>query len=474
MTTRLVLFTLTFILGIAPFTVFGQEEGLIQLINPSFEDIPRAETVPHGWKNCGFPDETPPDTHPSGAFDVIKYPSHGNTYLGMVVRDNDTWERVSQKLTTPIQANTCYSFSLDLSRSALYVSASRETGTPANYVQPIKLVIWGVDGYCEKKERLAESPLITNTNWQPFAFKFEPKQTHTHIMLEAFYKTPVLFPYNGNVLVDKASDIVPMPCDEAPVLAKMPEVEFTTPQDAPVITKSTQFLVKAAIKNVDEKLAITFKVNGKINNNFTFDGRTGNVSAKATNLRKGNNRVVMQATNKAGTTEDSAIIIYEPEQAIAYQEPPERPQSYKTPVQPKIIPSTPPKKSSKIEGFSRAEISKGQIIKMSSLSFKMNDSTITKSAAISLDNIYDFLKENEEIVIEIGGHTSGLCDDFYCNQLSTARAKAVTAYLEKKGINPKQLSYKGYGKSKPIASNNTTNGRRKNQRVEIKILSTDG
>lgn len=127
-----------------------------------------------------------------------------------------------------------------------------------------------------------------------------------------------------------------------------------------------------------------------------------------------------------------------------------------------------------IEGFSRAEISKGQIIKISSLSFKMNDSTITQSAAASLDNIYNFLKENEEIVIEVGGHTSGLCDDFYCNQLSTARAKAVTTYLQQKGINQGRLSYKGYGKSKPIASNNTTGGRRKNQRVEIKILSTDG
>ncbi len=472
MTTRLVLVTLTFILGLAPFTVFGQD-GVIKLINPSFEDYPRAETVPHGWKNCGFPEETPPDTHPSGAFDVIKYPSDGNTYLGMVVRDNDTWERVSQKLTTPIQGGTCYSFSINLSRSELYVSASRETGTPSNYVQPIKLVIWGVDGYCEKKERLAESPLIANTTWQPFAFKFEPKQTHTHIMLEAFYKTPVLFPYNGNILVDKASDIVPMPCDqeEAPVLAKMPEVEFTTPQDAPVVTSRKQFQVKAAIKNIDEKLAITFKVNGKINNNFTFDGQTGKVSATATNLRKGNNRVVMQATNKAGTTGDSAIIIYEPEQIVAYQEPPAKPQGYTAPVPPKVIPT---KKNSKIEGFSRAQISKGQIIKISSLSFKMNDSTITKSAAISLDNIYDFLKENEEIVIEIGGHTSGLCDDFYCNQLSTARAKAVATYLQTKGIKGKQLSYKGYGKSRPIASNNTTGGRRKNQRVEIKILSTDG
>ena len=392
----------------------------------------------------------------------------------MVVRDNDTWERVAQHLSTPIQAGTCYSFSLNLSRSELYVSASRETGTRANYVQPIKLVIWGGDGYCEKRERLAESPLVANTSWQPYAFKFEPKLTHTHITLEAFYKTPVLFPYTGNILIDKASDIVPMPCDEAPVLVKLPTVEFTTPQDAPVTTKSKQFALKAATKNIKEKAAIIYKVNGKRTSNFTFDKRTGEIAAKATNLKKGNNRVVIQATNNAGTTEDAAIIIYKPEEVIAYQEPPKQPQSYSTPVQPKVIPSNPPKKRALIEGFSRAEITKGQIIKISSLSFKMNDSTITQSAAISLDKIYDFLLENEEIVIEIGGHTSGLCDDFYCNQLSTARAKAVAAYLQQKGINQRQLSYKGYGKTKPIASNNTTGGRRKNQRVEIKILSTDG
>lgn len=476
MTNRFVLFTLTLFLGTTPFTLFGQGDAVasIKLTNPSFEDYPRAGRVPAGWRDCGFPEESPADTHPSGEFDVIKYPSDGNTYLGMVVRDNDTWERVSQQMSSPIQAGTCYSFSLNLCRSELYVSRSRVNNASANYVQPIKLIIWGGDGHCEKRERLAESPIVTNTTWQPYAFKFEPKLTHTHITLEAFYKTPVLFPYNGNILVDKASEIIPMPCDEIPVIAKMPEVEFTTPGDAPVISRSKEFLVEADIQNIDEKLAITFKVNGRIDRSFKFDGRTGKVIATATNLRKGNNRVVMQATNKVGTTEDSAIIIYEPEQAIAYQEPPKQPQTYTAPVQPKVIPPAPPKKNSKIEGYSRAEITKGQIIKISSLNFKMNDSTITQSAAISLDKIYEFLKENKEIVIEIGGHTSGLCDDFYCNQLSTARAKAVATYLQNKGISGRQLSYKGYGKTKPIASNNTTGGRRKNQRVEIKILSTDG
>ena len=446
----------------------------IRLFNPSFEDYPRAEKVPRGWRDCGFPGESAPDTHPSGTFDVVKLPSDGNSYLGMVVRDNDTWERVAQQLSSPIQRGNCYSFSLNLCRSELYVSLSKGTGMKANYVQPIKLVIWGGDGYCSKKERLGESPLVSNTSWQPYMFKFEPKQTHTHITLEAFYKTPVLFPYNGNILVDNASDIVPIPCDETPVLAKIPEIEFLAPNDQPIIIKNQKLTLKAEVKHISEKLNIIYKINGKASSDFSFNPETGIVSGNVKRLKKGNNRIVFQAVNAAGKSEDNAVLIYEPEEAIAYQEPPAQPQVYDAPVKPKVIPPAIPKKNTKIEGFSRAEISEGQIIKISSLSFKMNKADLNTSAYTRLDEIYDFLKENKEVIVEIGGHTSGLCDDDYCNQLSTNRAKEVAKYLENKGIPKKQLNYKGYGKTKPIASNNTTGGRRKNQRVEIKILSTDG
>jgi len=473
MMTRFFFFTIIVCFFSVNNVLIGQTDA-IRLINPSFEDYPRAERVPTGWRDCGFPGESAPDTHPSGAFEVIKYPSDGNTYLGMVVRDNDTWERVSQQLSAPIKRGTCYSFSVNLSRSELYVSLSRETGIRANYVQPIKLVIWGGDGHCSKREQLAESPLIANTSWQPYMFKFEPNQTHTHITLEAFYKTPVLFPYNGNILVDNASDIVPMPCDETPVLAKIPEIEFLSPNDQPIVIHNQKLTVKAHVKNISEKLNIIFKVNGTPSNDFSFNPETGIVSGKIKRLKKGNNRIIFQTTNAAGKSEDNAILIYEPEEAIVYQEPPTQPQVYEAPIKPQVIPVAPPKKNTKIEGFSRAEITEGQIIKISSLSFKMNKATLNTSAYTHLDKIYDFLKENKEVVVEIGGHTSGLCDDDYCNQLSTARAKEVARYLEDKGIPMKQLNYKGYGKTKPIASNNTTTGRRKNQRVEIKILSTDG
>lgn len=86
-----------------------------------------------------------------------------------------------------------------------------------------------------------------------------------------------------------------------------------------------------------------------------------------------------------------------------------------------------------------------------------------------LDKLVDFLKKNKLLKVEIGGHTNGLCDDAFCQQLSTNRAKTCLDYLVKKGINANRLSYKGYGKSKLLKPDKPENAL--NQRVEIKILS---
>jgi len=53
------------------------------------------------------------------------------------------------------------------------------------------------------------------------------------------------------------------------------------------------------------------------------------------------------------------------------------------------------------------------------------------------------------------------------------RAKAVANYLIKKGIKEKRVSFKGYGKRRPIATNATPSGRKKNQRVQIMITSVE-
>ncbi len=179
---------------------------LIPLSNPSFEGVPRHSQVPRGWYDCGFPGESPPDIQPdlNGTFEVNKLAQHGNTYLGMVVRDNNTWESVSQKLKTPLQRDSCYTFFIYVARSLTYISQSRVTELQANYDTPTVIRIWGGFDYCDKGELLGESDPIINPDWKEIQLALEPSRNFTHIIIEAFYKSPVLFPYNGNVLVDNA------------------------------------------------------------------------------------------------------------------------------------------------------------------------------------------------------------------------------------------------------------------------------
>ena len=112
----------------------------------------------------------------------------------------------------------------------------------------------------------------------------------------------------------------------------------------------------------------------------------------------------------------------------------------------------------------------GQTIQIEQLFFDA-DSTNMKSTSIPvMDEMYDFLRAYPQITVEIGGHTNDIPAHDYCDALSTARAKSVVDYLVKKGISGSQLTFKGYGKRKPLVSNRTSAGRKKNQRVEIKVL----
>ncbi len=115
----------------------------------------------------------------------------------------------------------------------------------------------------------------------------------------------------------------------------------------------------------------------------------------------------------------------------------------------------------------------GTVFEIKNIYFDVNSAFIKAESYDELNKVTAFLKVNENISIEIGGHTNGLCTSSVCNALSGNRAKAVTEYIAAQGVEANRLSYKGYGKTKPIASNDTPTGRKKNQRVELKILSID-
>jgi hypothetical protein len=211
-----------------------QKQPTIKLLNPSFEGPPKQGVEPSNWYNCGSPRETPPDIQP-GFFNVSKPPQNGLSYLGMVVRDNDTRESVSQRLSSPLKVDYCYSFSIWLCHSETYLSKSPTTNQQANYVVPIKLRIYGGNNYCDKTELLAETGEITTASWLEYKFELKPKKDYNYILLEASHKTPTLIPYNGNILIDNASVLVPKYCGRQVAAVTNPR----KPQDKPKTLPST-------------------------------------------------------------------------------------------------------------------------------------------------------------------------------------------------------------------------------------------
>lgn len=378
------------------------QEQKIQLKNPSFEDTPRHSQTPRDWIDCGFPGESEPDVQPSGEFGVTMLPQDGDTYLGLVVRDNSTWERVSQRLSGPMEGGKCYEFSIYLAKSPQYLSQSRVTEEKVNYVRNAKLRIYGGFSPCHRQQLLAESPLISSYNWRQFNFKFEPTDDFTYITFEAFYQTPNLFPYNGNILLDNASALTAVPCKEKVVAVTKPPVNPPPGKDTSNGPKTTGGTRKPTVDNPKPR-----------------DPETSNPVRPPVN------------TTTVNTT----------------------------PKGPKVI------ENPNLDTLNN--FTKGQTIRIRSIIFTVNDTTLNRSSYVDLDKLNNFLKQNDKVVIEIGGHTNGLCDDAYCNSLSLRRARAVANYLIKNGIMANRLEVKGYGKTQPLSA---VKNDPLNQRVEIKIL----
>ena len=108
---------------------------------------------------------------------------------------------------------------------------------------------------------------------------------------------------------------------------------------------------------------------------------------------------------------------------------------------------------------------------MHDIFFEFDKSTLLQQSYFELMRLTTLLETYPKMRIEIRGHTDAKGADSYNLRLSENRAKAVADYLISKGVDAKRIRYKGYGKSQPIDSNDTEEGRAKNRRVEFKILA---
>ena len=318
-------------------------------------------------------------------------PFHGDTYLGLVVRDNDTWEAVAQRLPRSIVANNCYELSLSICRSEVYMSLSRTTEKQANYTRPVRLQIWGGNGFCDRQELLWQSPDITHDRWLNYDVRLMPKKGNfTHILFESYFIQPTLFPYNGNILLDNLSAIRELDCNQKMDSTKKPE------KPVPPVTAANN---------------------------------SGPKPPKAT------------AGSQAAASPAPRV---EPPQVLASSD------------------------------LKNKTLKKGDIIRVDKLYFDANQYTIKPEAEKALQDILGYLRQHSRVVVEVGGHTNNRAAESFALELSTNRARAVAEWLTERGVQESQVKFKGYGWKMPIQSNDTSEGRSKNQRVEFKIISTEG
>jgi len=112
----------------------------------------------------------------------------------------------------------------------------------------------------------------------------------------------------------------------------------------------------------------------------------------------------------------------------------------------------------------------GKTFVISDINYQTNSSKLTSDSYIILDELAEYLKEKSTIKIAVYGHTDNVGDDNANLALSTDRAFSVVEYLQSQQIDKSRLSFKGFGKTKPITDNSTPEGRLKNRRTEFVIL----
>lgn len=110
------------------------------------------------------------------------------------------------------------------------------------------------------------------------------------------------------------------------------------------------------------------------------------------------------------------------------------------------------------------------ILNSRKITFSPGAATIDADAAETLDKIAEQMRQCQDVRMEIGGHTDSQGRDEMNLQLSQGRAEAVLEALLSRHVPISHLSAKGYGKTQPIADNDTEEGREQNRRIEFKLI----
>jgi outer membrane protein OmpA-like peptidoglycan-associated protein len=112
----------------------------------------------------------------------------------------------------------------------------------------------------------------------------------------------------------------------------------------------------------------------------------------------------------------------------------------------------------------------GATFRLNKVYFERGTSTLLEDSFEELEGVVELLNENPGIKIELSGHTDNQGSSKLNIKLSQERVDVVELYLTEHGIESKRIKGKGYGGTRPVASNASEETRKLNRRVEITIL----
>jgi outer membrane protein OmpA-like peptidoglycan-associated protein len=110
---------------------------------------------------------------------------------------------------------------------------------------------------------------------------------------------------------------------------------------------------------------------------------------------------------------------------------------------------------------------RGLVVNLGDVLFDTGKYDLRQPAKEALAKLSGIVLSHPGLRLEIEGHTDSVGADDFNQKLSEQRADAVRAYLIVQQLEPDSVSSKGFGKGRPVASNDTSEGRQQNRRVEI-------
>ena len=115
-------------------------------------------------------------------------------------------------------------------------------------------------------------------------------------------------------------------------------------------------------------------------------------------------------------------------------------------------------------------IEKGMVLQLRNIQFEYDSYELTESSNEALEALAQLMLINPTLRIELSAHTDDQGSDRYNDKLSTLRGQSVASWLIQRGIEGERIESVGYGKRKPLVSNDSEENRAINRRVEIKVL----